>query len=154
VVTQSETGECFGGKQCSCFWKEALLRLVVLRRLSKLTRASSVGESITGDIPRRVSGCLAGSNESGDTFLVPVKQGTTFSKLVCRNCGRTGHIATKCYLKDNRDARVNKLGSETQGRTTKFQGARRGDVKCYNCGEGGTWLGTVRSLGSLEDMGH
>lgn len=65
------------------------------------------------------------------------KQGTTFSKLVCSNCGKTGHIAAKCYLKDKRDARVNKLGSQTQGRTTKFQGSRRGEIKCYNCGEAG-----------------
>jgi hypothetical protein len=65
------------------------------------------------------------------------KQGTAFSKLMSSNCGKTGHIAAKCYLKDKKDARVNKLGTETQGRTIKFQGSRRGEVKCYNCGEVG-----------------
>ena len=32
---------------------------------------------------------------------------------------------------------MNKLGSETQGRTQKFQGSRRREFKCYNCGEAG-----------------
>jgi hypothetical protein len=65
------------------------------------------------------------------------KQGAAFSRLVCSNCGKTGHIAAKCYLKDKKDARVNKLGSKTQGSTPKFQGSRRGEIKYYNCGEVG-----------------
>jgi hypothetical protein len=35
------------------------------------------------------------------------KQGAAFSRLVCSNCGKTGHIATMCYLRDKKDARVN-----------------------------------------------
>jgi len=27
------------------------------------------------------------------------RQGTTFGWLVCCSCGKTGHIAAKCYLK-------------------------------------------------------
>ena len=50
------------------------------------------------------------------------RQGTTFSRLVCSNCGKTGHVAVKCYLKDKKDARVSKLRSEAQGSTTKIQG--------------------------------
>jgi len=62
------------------------------------------------------------------------KQGTTFGKLVCSNCGKAGHTAMKCYLKDKRDIRVNKLGSETRGGITKCW---RGEIRCYNCGEVG-----------------
>ena len=54
---------------------------------------------------------------------------------MCSNCGKTGHIAAKCYLKDKKDVRVNKLGSEAQGIPTKIQGWRKGDIRCYNCGE-------------------
>jgi hypothetical protein len=62
------------------------------------------------------------------------KQETAFGKLVCSNCGKAGHAAAKCYLKDKRDVRVNKLESETPGGITK---CRRGDIRCYNCGEVG-----------------
>ena len=65
------------------------------------------------------------------------RQGPPPSRVTCNNCGKAGHIAAKCYLKDKKDARVNKLGSETQGRTQKFQGSRRAEIKCYNCGEVG-----------------
>jgi len=72
VIIQSQTGACSAGKPCWCFWRVALLRLVVLTRPSKLTRASSVGESILGDTLLRVCGCLAVSNESlGKHFLFP-----------------------------------------------------------------------------------
>lgn len=45
------------------------------------------------------------------------------------------HAAT-CYLKD-KDARVNKLGSEIQGHTLNARETRRGEIKCYKCGEAG-----------------
>ena len=44
------------------------------------------------------------------------RQGTTFGRVVCRNCGKTGRLARKCYLKDKKDVRVNKLGSEARGK--------------------------------------
>jgi hypothetical protein len=62
------------------------------------------------------------------------KQGTTFGKLVCSNYGKAGHVAPKCYLKDKKDVRVNKLGSEARGGKIK---CRKGNIKCYNCGEVG-----------------
>jgi hypothetical protein len=65
------------------------------------------------------------------------RQGTLPSKVTCNNCGRTGHIAAKCYLKDKKEARVNKLGAETQGRAQKVQGTKKGEFRCYNCGEAG-----------------
>jgi len=54
---------------------------------------------------------------------------------VCSNCGKTGHTAAKCYLKDEKDVRVNKLGFEARGIPTKIQGSLKGDIRCYNCGE-------------------
>jgi hypothetical protein len=65
------------------------------------------------------------------------RQGIAFGKLVCNNCGKTGHTAAKCYLKERKDVTVNKLGSEARGISTKIQGSRKGDIKCYNCGEVG-----------------
>ena len=65
------------------------------------------------------------------------RQGTAFGKLLCSNCGKTGHLATKCYLKDRKDVRVNKLGFEARGSPTKSQGFRKSDIRCYNCGEVG-----------------
>jgi len=65
------------------------------------------------------------------------KQGTLPSRVACNNCGRAGHIAAKCYLKDKKEARVNKLGAETQGRMQKFQGTKKGEFRCYNCSEAG-----------------
>jgi hypothetical protein len=64
-------------------------------------------------------------------------KGTAFGKLLCSNCGKTGHTAAKCYLKDKKDVRVNKLESEARGGPTKVQGFRKGDIRCYNCGEVG-----------------
>jgi len=70
VIIQSQTGACSARKPCSCFWRADLLKLVVLTRPSKLTNASSVGESIIGDTLLRVSGCLAVLNASlGKHFL-------------------------------------------------------------------------------------
>jgi hypothetical protein len=65
------------------------------------------------------------------------RQGTPPNRVMCNNCGKAGHIAAKCYLKEKRETRVNKLGVEAQGRTQKFQGTRKGEFKCYNCGEVG-----------------
>jgi hypothetical protein len=59
------------------------------------------------------------------------------SRLVCSNCGKTGHVAVKCYLKDKKDARVNKLRSKARGSTTKIHGPRKGDIRCYNWREVG-----------------
>jgi hypothetical protein len=56
---------------------------------------------------------------------------------MCNNSGKAGHIAAKCYLKHKRETRVNKPGAETQGRVQKFQGNKKGEFKCYNCGETG-----------------
>jgi hypothetical protein len=76
------------------------------------------------------------------------KQGTAFGKLVCCNCAKAGHTAAKCYLKDKRDVRVNKLGSETWGGITK---CRRADIRCYNCGEVGH-MATVKNQGNPKEM--
>jgi hypothetical protein len=65
------------------------------------------------------------------------RQGTPPSRIMCNNCGKAGHIAAKCYLKDKRETRVNKLGTEAQGRVQKFQGTKSREFKCYNCGEVG-----------------
>ena len=65
------------------------------------------------------------------------RQGTNLGRLVCHNCGKTGHVAAKCYLKDKKDVRVSKLGAELKENVGKFRGSRRSDVKCYNCGEMG-----------------
>jgi len=65
------------------------------------------------------------------------RQGTAFGKLVCSNCGKRGHIAAKCYLKDRKDVRVNELGAGARGSSTKIQGSRKSDIGCYNCGEVG-----------------
>jgi hypothetical protein len=63
------------------------------------------------------------------------KQGTAFGKLECSECGKTGHVAAKCYLTDRKDVWVNKLGSEARGSPTKIQGTRKGGIRCYSCGE-------------------
>ena len=49
------------------------------------------------------------------------RQETAFCKLVCSNCGKTGHIVAKCYMKDKKDVRVNKLGSEPGEVQLKFR---------------------------------
>ena len=58
-------------------------------------------------------------------------------RLVCHNCVKAGHVALKCYLKDNKDVRVSKLGVKPRENVGKFRGPRKSDVKCYNCGETG-----------------
>ena len=65
------------------------------------------------------------------------RQGANLGRLVCHNCGKAGHVASKCYLKDKKDVRVSKLGVEPKENVWKFRGPRKCDVKCYNCGETG-----------------
>ena len=74
VHVSSLTGACSAGKPCWCSWGAARKKSVILTRLSKLTRASSVGESIIGDTLIRVNGCLAVLNESpAEHFLFPYR---------------------------------------------------------------------------------
>jgi transposase InsO family protein len=65
------------------------------------------------------------------------RQGPSPGKLVCHNCGKAGHVAAKCYLKDKKDVRVSKLGAEPGESAGKPRGIRRNEIKCYNCGEAG-----------------
>ncbi len=65
------------------------------------------------------------------------KQGAHQAKLVCHNCGKTGHVAARCYLKDKREARVNKLCTEMRKGVRKPSENRKNGIKCYNCGEMG-----------------
>ena len=65
------------------------------------------------------------------------KQGNALGRLVCSNCGKAGHVAAKCYLRDKKEVRVNKVGSENKRGTFKVQGPRKSDIVCYNCGEVG-----------------
>ena len=63
VHIPSQTGACSAGKPCWCFLRAALLSLVVLTRLSKLMRASSVRANTIRDTVLRVSGCSVVLNE-------------------------------------------------------------------------------------------
>jgi hypothetical protein len=65
------------------------------------------------------------------------RQGARPGKLVCHNCGKAGHVAAKCYLKDKKDVRVNKLGAEPRESMGKPSGSCKSDMKCYSCGEAG-----------------
>ena len=38
------------------------------------------------------------------------KQGANPGRLVCHNCGKRGHVAAKCYLKDKKVVMMSKLG--------------------------------------------
>jgi len=40
------------------------------------------------------------------------KSSASPGKVVCHNCGKAGHVAANCYLKERKDIRVNKLGAE------------------------------------------
>jgi hypothetical protein len=42
------------------------------------------------------------------------KSGASPGKVVCHNCGKAGHVAAKCYLKERKDIRINKLGAESR----------------------------------------
>ena len=65
------------------------------------------------------------------------KQGAHPGKLVCHNCGKSGHVAARCYLKDKKEARVNTLGTEMREGVRKPSERRKNDINCYNCGETG-----------------
>jgi hypothetical protein len=45
----------------------------------------------------------------------------------CSNCNKLGHVASRCYLRDRKDARVNQLTVRHENRE------RNNDVICYNC---------------------
>jgi hypothetical protein len=64
------------------------------------------------------------------------RQGANAGRLVCHNCGKTCHVATKCYLK-KKDIRVNKLGGELRESVGKSRGVCKSNIKCYNCREVG-----------------
>ena len=65
------------------------------------------------------------------------KQGAHLQELVCHNCGKTGLVAARCYLKDKKEARVNKLCTEMREGVRKPSENSKSDIKCYNCGEMG-----------------
>jgi hypothetical protein len=77
--------------------------------------------------------------------------GNTQGKLVCSNCGKTGHVAAKCYLRD-KEVRVNTVGSENRRGAMKGQSPLKGDIECYNCGEVATWPGIVENLDRPEGV--
>jgi len=84
TVGPSQTGACSAGKPCSCFWRAALLTR---------PRASSVGESIVGDILLRVSGCLTVLNESlGKHSLFPLRTTANTLMDIIRDCGSNRHF--------------------------------------------------------------
>ena len=45
----------------------------------------------------------------------------------CSNCNKLGHVASRCYLKDRKDTRVNQLAVKNEN------GEKNSDVTCYNC---------------------
>ena len=45
----------------------------------------------------------------------------------CSNCNKLGHIASRCYLKDRKDTRVNQLSVRNENRE------KNSDITCYNC---------------------
>jgi len=45
----------------------------------------------------------------------------------CSNCNKIGHVASRCYLKDRKDARVNQLSVRNENRE------KNSDITCYNC---------------------
>jgi hypothetical protein len=65
------------------------------------------------------------------------KSSTSLGKVVCHNCGKAGHVAAKCYLKERKDIRINKLGAESRESVGKTRGPGKRDIKCFNCGEMG-----------------
>jgi hypothetical protein len=45
----------------------------------------------------------------------------------CSNCHKPGHVASKCYLKDRRDMRVNQISARDDSRE------KGSELICYNC---------------------
>jgi hypothetical protein len=52
---------------------------------------------------------------------------TSMDNLKCSNCHKPGHVASKCYVKDRRDMRVNQLSARDDSRD------KGGELICYNC---------------------
>ena len=48
----------------------------------------------------------------------------------CSNCNKLGHVASRCYLKDRKDTKVNQLLVTNEPRENS-------DITCYNCQERG-----------------
>ena len=44
----------------------------------------------------------------------------------CSNCNKLGHVASRCYLKDRKDKRVNQLAVKNENPE------KNSDVTCYN----------------------
>ena len=45
----------------------------------------------------------------------------------CSNCNKLGHVASRCYLKDRKDTRVNQLSVRNENRE------KNSVMTCYNC---------------------
>jgi hypothetical protein len=45
----------------------------------------------------------------------------------CSNCNKVGHVASRCYLKERKDARVNHFSVKDEHR------GKNSDITCYNC---------------------
>jgi hypothetical protein len=45
----------------------------------------------------------------------------------CSNCNKLGHVASRCYLKDRKDTRVNQLSARNENRE------KNSDITCFNC---------------------
>jgi hypothetical protein len=78
------------------------------------------------------------------------KQGNALGISVCSNCLKVGHVAAKCYLRDKKEVRVNKVVSENKRGKFKAQGPRKSDIVCYNCGEVGHMAKIVGNPDRLE----
>ena len=66
----------------------------------------------------------------------------------CSNCNKLGHVASRCYLKDRKDTRVNQLSVKNESRE------KNSDIICYNCQGKGHIQGIVENPRSvLKDRG-
>jgi len=45
----------------------------------------------------------------------------------CSTCNKLGHVASRCYLKDRKDTRVNQFSVKDESRE------KSSDITCYNC---------------------
>ena len=45
----------------------------------------------------------------------------------CNNCNKVGHVASRCYLRERKDTRVNQLSVKYEQRE------KSSDITCYNC---------------------
>jgi len=51
--------------------------------------------------------------------------------LRCSNCNKVGHVASRCYLKEKKDTRVNQFSARNENKE------RNSDITCFNCQEKG-----------------